>query len=259
MPKTTYRFFSWNVNGLRAIYRKDFLNWLEGIDAQWVALQETKIQEDQLEDTHRKPLGLSSYWSFAKRKGYSGVVTYTNKEPISQTSSFRNPEFDSEGRIVCLEYEKFYFFNVYFPNGKRDDERLDYKLRFYEWFQNLAQRYRKKKPVIICGDVNTAHREIDLARPKENVKISGFLPEERQWMDRFFAAGYLDTFRHLHPEASDRYSWWSLRAGSRQRNVGWRIDYFLVSEELEKNIVEAEIHDQVMGSDHCPISLTLRI
>lgn len=254
---TGYSLVSWNVNGVRAVYRKGFLDWLEKEDADIVCLQETKAQEEQLPKKLVDPLDYSSYFCSAQRKGYSGVALYTKKKPLSIQVGLGIPDFDSEGRVIIAEYEEFILYNTYFPNGNMSDERLDYKLRFYDAFLKHAEKSRKTKPVIICGDVNTAHKDIDIARPRENENRSGFLPIERKWMDKLLEHGYIDTFRHLNPD-SVTYSWWDYKTRARERNVGWRLDYFYTSKELGKNIVDAQILTDVMGSDHCPIKLIIK-
>ncbi|MCF7856675.1 exodeoxyribonuclease III [Candidatus Gracilibacteria bacterium] len=251
------KLISWNVNGIRAAAKKGFLEWLAKSPADVVAIQETKAKPNQLGMNILEPDGYESFWNSAERPGYSGVVTYSKLKPLKTEKKFPAPALNGEGRILLNEFENFYFLNVYFPNGKMGPHRLKFKLEFYEEFLKLAEKLRKKKPIIFCGDVNTAHAEIDLARPKENEEISGFLPIERKWIDKVVSKGYLDTFRLLNPK-KQKYSWWSQRSRARERNVGWRIDYFFVSEELKKNIVSAEIHDEIMGSDHCPISLELK-
>jgi len=224
-----------------------------------VCLQETKAQPDQLSQALLHPSKhVESYWNSAIRKGYSGTATYTTISPVMSMTSFSDDVLDGEGRIILLEYKDFFLFNVYFPNGGSGPVRLDFKMKFYAKFLHLIETFRKKKPIVFCGDVNTAHAEIDLARPKENEKTSGFLPKERAWIDEIVKAGYLDTFRLFHPEAKNRYSWWDMKSHARSRNIGWRIDYFFVSKELKKHLVSADIHDKVMGSDHCPVSLTLK-
>jgi len=257
MLSQTYRLCSWNVNGIRAIEKKDFLGWVKGAGMDVICLQETKAQTDQLSEALLHPEGYESYWNSAIRKGYSGTVTYTKISPVLALTSFSDDILDGEGRIVLLEYDDFFLFNVYFPNGGSGAERLAFKMKFYDRFLSAIESYRKKKPIVICGDVNTAHQPIDLSRPKENEKSSGFLPMERAWLNKLFAHGYVDTFRRLHPDDAERYSWWDMKTRSRDNNVGWRIDYFIVSDELKSNIKSAEIHANVMGSDHCPVSLTL--
>lgn len=251
--------YSWNVNGIRAVEKKGFLDWMHQAKPDILCLQETKADPSQLSDGLLHPDGYESYWSSAIRKGYSGTVIYTRVSPILALTSFGDSFLDGEGRIVLLEFEAFYLFNVYFPNGGSGPERLKFKMAFYDRFLDLIESYRKKKPIVICGDVNTAHQPIDLAHPKENEKSSGFLPMERAWLDKLFDKGYLDTFRLLHPDEKDRYSWWDMKTHSRSRNVGWRIDYFIVSEELKKAVTSADIRSDVMGSDHCPVTLDLAL
>lgn len=250
------RLSSWNVNGIRAIEKKGFLDWFHSADFDIVGLQETKAYVDQLTPKLSHPEGYESYWSSAVRKGYSGTSVYTRVSPIFGETTFGDPYLDGEGRIVQLEFDNFYYFNVYFPNGKMGPERLAYKMEFYDRFLKLIESFRKKKPIVVCGDVNTAHTEIDLARPKENANISGFLPMEREWIDKLIRKGYHDTFR-LFEKGSGHYSWWDMKSGARARDVGWRIDYFFVSDELKKNVKRAWIDKHVMGSDHCPVGLEL--
>ena len=251
------KFISWNVNGVRAAAKKGFLEWLAKTDADLVAIQETKAHPNQLGENILSPGNWRTFWNSADRPGYSGVAIFSRIEPIRVETKFPAKILNGEGRILLAEFAEFYFLNVYFPNGKASDARLEFKLKFYDEFLRLAEKLRKKKPVIFCGDVNTAHREIDLARPKANEKISGFLPIERKWLDELIAKNWLDSFRELHPDEV-KYSWWSVRSGARERNVGWRIDNFFVSAELRGNISRAEIHSEILGSDHCPISLELK-
>jgi len=252
------KFISWNVNGIRAGVKKGFLEWLAKTKVDIVGIQETKANPNQLTPNILQPKGYETFWNSALRPGYSGVANFTNITPLQTQTEFPHPILNNEGRILLQEFEKFYFLNVYFPNGKAREERLQYKLKFYDEFLKLIEKLRQKKPIVFCGDVNTAHTEIDLARPKTNEQISGFLEIERKWIDTVVAKGYIDTFRMLHPDETDHYSWWSMRSGARARNVGWRIDYFFVSVELKKNIVAAEIHSEILGSDHAPISLMLK-
>lgn len=252
------KLISWNVNGIRAVTRKGFLDWLARESPDILCVQETKAQPDQLTPELRRPSGHHAYWHSARRKGYSGVATFSKTEPLRVEAGFGIEEFDVEGRVLMTEHPDFKLFNVYFPNGKRNHERLDYKLRFYAAFLDhcdalLAQGER----LIVCGDVNTAHREIDLARPKQNEKTSGFLPEEREWIDRYLAHGFVDAFRAFHPDEPEQYTWWSYITNARARNVGWRIDYHLVSENLVPAVTGASILPGVTGSDHCPITLEL--
>jgi len=261
MPKKKeITLISWNVNGIRAAGRKGFLDWIAARPADIIGVQETKAHPEQLGMFLLHPDGYESYWNSAmEKKGYSGTAIYSQISPIGGSNPLGNKTLDTEGRIVCLEYEQFYLFNVYFPNGGGKPERFPYKLKFYDAFFRLIQKYRKKKPVIFIGDVNVAHRPIDIARPEANKDSIGFLPEERAFIDRLIKAGYIDTFRHVHGDKVDEYSWWSYRAAARERNVGWRIDYCFVSDELKKNIKDAWIDQAREGSDHCPVGVKLVI
>ncbi len=252
------KLYSWNVNGLRAALKKNFRDWLLASEADVVCLQETKAMPEQIPDDDREPADFSSLWcSSTVKKGYSGVATYYRQEPLSHGQELPDEQFQGEGRLLLCEYPQFFLFNVYFPNGQMNDDRLQYKLAYYDAFLNHAQELRKQKPIVVCGDFNTAHKEIDLARPKQNEETSGFLPIERQWLDKLVSHGYLDTFRMFEP-GPDNYTWWSFRANARAKNVGWRIDYFFVSDELEKNVKRAWIESDVTGSDHCPLGLELQ-
>jgi exodeoxyribonuclease-3 len=257
MPKRI-SLVSWNVNGIRAAERKGFLDWFHKSKYDIVCLQETKAEVGQLSPKLVHPDGYESYWSSAIKKGYSGTAVYTKVSPIFAETNFGDPFLDGEGRIVHLEFEKFHLFNVYFPNGGARPERLEFKLEFYKRFLPLIESYRKKKPVIVTGDVNTAHTEIDLARPKENINTSGFMQIERDWVEKLIKTGYIDTFRMFEKEGG-HYSWWDQKTNSRARNVGWRIDYFFVSDELKKNVKKAWIAADTLGSDHCPVGLELSI
>ncbi len=249
----------WNVNGIRAVAKKGFFEWMEKDKADIVCLQENKISEDQLTPELLKPKGYASYWNHASKRGYSGTTIYTKEEPLSIAYGMGKPRFDSEGRMLVAEYADFYLLNVYFPNGKKNEERLQFKLDFYDEFLKFCGKLKKKgKGIIVCGDFNTAHKEIDLARPKDNVDVSGFLPSERAWMDEFVEAGFIDTFRAYDKEPH-KYSWWHMRTAARERNVGWRIDYFFAEDKLEKMLNNATIEHQILGSDHCPVTLTLKI
>ena len=255
----TYKFISWNVNGIRAVAKKEALKWVDELKPDILALQEIKAQKEQIPDNLFKYQYKNLYVSSSEKKGQSGVAIFTNID-----ADYYSPCYEvdilKEGRINEIHFGNIAFFNVYFPNGKRNEERLDYKLGFYERFFNHIQNLRKSgKSVIFCGDVNTAHKEIDLARPKENEDISGFLPIERAWIDKVIEAGYIDTFRYIHKDEKDRYSWWSMRTRARERNVGWRIDYFFVSSDLKDKIVDADILDNIFGSDHAPVSLEIEI
>ncbi len=253
------RLFSWNVNGIRAVKGKGFLEWLYRESPDALCLQETKSQPGQLDTELKEPGGYHVYWAYPERKGYSGVALYTKDKPLNVKYDFGKADLDIEGRVIIGEYPEFVLFNVYFPNGKQGPERLKYKMYFYDVFLNYADVLKDAgKKLVICGDVNTAHKEIDLARPKENSKLSGFLPEERAWIDKLLAHGYIDTFRHFHKEPN-QYTYWDIKSGARERNVGWRIDYFFVSENLMPSVTGAFIMPGVTGSDHCPIGITLKI
>ena len=260
--KKNIKLISWNVNGLRAAVKKDFFVSLQQLDADIVALQETKLQQHQLTDDLIGIDGYEAHWSHATvKKGYSGVGTYVRIKPSSVKSGIGVARFDDEGRILEMDFDDFVFFNVYFPNGQMNEERLQYKLDFYEAFFGYADDLKKQgRSLIITGDYNTAHNEIDLKNPKANEKTSGFLRIERDWLDRIVENGYIDTFRHFHPDTV-KYSWWTYRFKARDRNVGWRIDYFFVTQDIiEKGWVkEAFIENDIFGSDHCPIGLILEI
>lgn len=249
----------WNVNGIRAIKGKGFLEWLHRESPDILAIQETKAHLDQIDSDLKEPEGYHTYWSYPERKGYSGVAVFTREEPLNIRYDFDTSEIELEGRVIIAEYPTLVLMDIYFPNGKKDQERLDYKMAFYEEFLQYADTLKDAgKKLVICGDLNTAHNEIDLARPKENSKISGFLPEERAWMDKFVSHGYIDTFRHFNKEPN-QYTWWDMKSGARERNVGWRLDYFFVSENLLPSVTRAFIMSEVMGSDHCPVGITLKL
>jgi len=250
--------YSWNVNGLRAAHRKGFLDWLNETQPDVLGIQETKCHPDQLDPELRQPEGYYTYWAAAEKKGYSGVALYTKQEPRSVKIGFGFPEYDREGRTIVADYEDFVLITAYFPNGSRDHSRVPFKMAYKADFLSFCNDLRDSgRPVIFCGDVNTAHKEIDLARPRQNQKTTGFLPEERVWIDEVVSQGYVDTFRALYPDRAGAYSWWSYIGGARGRNVGWRLDYFFTSEDLQPRIASAAIHADVLGSDHCPVSLTL--
>jgi exodeoxyribonuclease-3 len=264
MPKQkkTLKLISWNVNGLRAAMKKDFLGSFQKLDADVVAIQETKLQQAQMgEDMNRIP-AYESYWSHCEgKKGYSGVGTYSRVAPAAVRCGIGEKRFDAEGRIIEMDFGSFLFFNVYFPNGQMSEDRLQYKLDFYAKFFEYADVCRKRgKSLIICGDYNTAHNEIDLANPKANANTSGFLRIERDWLDRIVARDYVDTFRHFHPDTV-KYSWWTYRFKARERNIGWRIDYFFVTRDLiqKGRVKDAFIDNDVHGSDHCPIGLVVEV
>lgn len=249
---------SWNVNGFRALAAKPEWQWFENCEADVIALQETKAMPEQIAPEQRNPEGFQAYWNAATvKKGYSGVAVFSRPNPLGANFDLPGPDWQGEGRLIHLEYPEFHFFNVYFPNGQQGEHRLDYKLGYYDAFLAHAEQLRKQKPIVVCGDFNTAHRPIDLARPKENEDVSGFLPIERAWMDKFVSHGYVDTFRDVHGESKNQYSWWSYRMKARERNVGWRIDYFFVSAELKPAVKNAWIDMQTFGSDHCPVGLEL--
>lgn len=250
--------YSWNVNGFRSLYAQGNWSWFTKTHPDIVGLQETKAEIAQIPEECRQPEGYHAAWfSSAKRKGYSGVATFSRIQPLAVNFDLPDPAFQGEGRVIHLELPAFHYFNIYFPNGQKDEHRLAYKLGFYDSFLEHAQRLRKEKPIVVCGDFNTAHRPIDLARPKQNEGTSGFLPVERAWLDKLVNHGYVDTFRHVHGELPQMYSWWSFRANARERNVGWRIDYFFVSDELTSHIKNAWIDMDIVGSDHCPVGLEL--
>lgn len=250
--------YSWNVNGLRAIMNKNFLQLIKEASPDILCIQETKLQESQLTDEIKNIEDYYSYFSFAERKGYSGVAVYTKLKPLSVKHGIGIPEYDSEGRILILEYENFILFNIYYPNGQKDDIRLKYKLDFYDAVLEYLDKLKVEgKKLVICGDYNTAHREIDIKNPKANEKFSGFLPIEREWIDKFISHGYIDTYRLFHPDEI-RYSWWSYRFRAREKNAGWRIDYHFASDNMKDNLINADILNEVTGSDHCPVSLELK-
>ena len=256
MARTT--FISWNVNGIRAVEKKAALKWIDEAEVDFLGLQEIKAEADQIpESIFGREYKFQSINSSSK-KGQSGVALYTDVKGSAMCCE--HVDILDEGRINEYHFGDIAYFNVYFPNGQRSEERLAYKLAFYDRFLDHINELRTQgKSIVVCGDVNTAHRPIDLARPKANEGTSGFLPVERAWMDRLVENGYIDTFRHVHGDAEERYSWWSYRAGARARNVGWRIDYFFVSDDLKEKIVDADILHDVTGSDHCPVKLVLDI
>ncbi|PNX51879.1 MAG: exodeoxyribonuclease III [Thermoplasmata archaeon M8B2D] len=250
---------SWNVNGIRAVDRKGFFQWFTKEKPGVICLQEIKAQKEQLPSHLRNTPNYHLYINSAEKKGYSGVATYTKLKPLDVKMGFGIEKFDREGRILITEYSRFILFNIYFPNGKKNQERLDYKLDFYDTFLAYADNLKAKgKNIVVCGDFNTAHKKIDLARPKENEKISGFLPIERAWIDTFIDHGYIDTFREFNKQ-SERYSWWDMKTRARERNVGWRIDYFFVNKEFMKYVKNAFILQEVLGSDHCPIGIEIEV
>ncbi len=253
------KILSWNVNGLRAAYKKGFMDIFMTQQPDILCLQETKVQEDQLPSGLRHVDRYKAYFSSAEKKGYSGVALYTRNEPREVSFELGIEKFDTEGRFIASDFGDFMLFNVYFPNGKASQDRLDFKMEFYDMFLRYLDALKAQgKKLLICGDVNTAHKEIDLARPKENEKISGFLPQERAWIDKLIDHGYLDTLRMFNDQPG-QYTWWDMKTKARERNVGWRIDYFFVSDNLKENIKASFILPDIIGSDHCPIGIELEI
>jgi exodeoxyribonuclease-3 len=253
------RLLSWNVNGLRAILKKGFVEWLRRDMPDVLCLQETKVAVDQVPGELKSLPGYFSYFSSTERKGRDGVALFSKIEPFRVEYTLGIVGFNDEHRAIVADYGKFLLFNVYFPNGKASRERLEYKMRFYDVFlEHISRLKAEGRRIVVCGDVNTAHKEIDLARPKANEKISGFLPEERAWIDHLVEGGFVDTFR-IHHEGSGNYSWWDLKTRARERNVGWRIDYFFVSENLQDSVSSAFILAEVAGADHCPVGIELEV
>lgn len=248
------KFISWNVNGLRACVGKEFEQQFKDLDADFFCLQETKMQAGQLDLSFP---GYESYWNYADKKGYSGTAIYTKHKPLSVTYGIDIDEHDHEGRVITLEMDDFYLVTVYTPNSQDGLRRLDYRMKWEDDFQAYLHRLDEKKPVIVCGDMNVAHQEIDLKNPKTNRKNAGFTDEEREKMTQLLNNGFIDTFRTLYPEQVT-YSWWSYRFRAREKNTGWRIDYFLISERLKDRLEDAKIHTEIMGSDHCPVEIVLK-
>jgi len=248
------KFISWNVNGLRAVLKKNFSEVFESLDADIFCLQETKLQAGQVE---LDLPGYRQYWNYAEKKGYSGTAVFTKKEPLSVRYGIGIPEHDREGRVITLAYPDFYFLTVYTPNSQNELRRLDYRMQWEDAFLSYVQELEKDRPVIWCGDLNVAHQEIDLKNPKSNRHNAGFTDEERGKMTAVLESGHIDTFRYLYPDVTDVYSWWSYRFRAREKNAGWRIDYFIVSEALRERIADAKIHTEIFGSDHCPVELDL--
>ena len=248
------KFISWNVNGLRAVFSKGFPDIIKELDADFVCLQETKMQAGQLD---AELPTYTSYWNYAEKKGYSGTAIYTRHEPLSVAYGIDIPEHDTEGRVITLEYPDFYLVTVYVPNSQDDLRRLEYRVTWEDAFRAYLGELDKKKPVIVCGDLNVAHKEIDLKNPKSNRRNAGFTDEERGKFQELLDAGFVDTFRHFYPDQRDIYSWWSYRFKARERNSGWRIDYFVTSERLVPRLTSAKIHTEIYGSDHCPVELVI--
>ena len=250
------KLISWNVNGLRACVGKGFLEYFNEQQADIFCLQETKLQEGQIE---LELNGYHQYWNYAEKKGYSGTAIFTKKEPISVQYGIGVEKHDNEGRVITLEFEKFYMVTVYTPNSQEKLARLDYRMEWEEEFRNYLLELDKLKPVIVCGDLNVAHNEIDLKNPKSNRRNAGFSDEEREKMSKLLDSGFVDSFRYFYPNKTDIYSWWSYRFSARAKNAGWRIDYFLVSEKLKENMRDAEVHTEILGSDHCPVVLNIEL
>ncbi|CAK7018522.1 exodeoxyribonuclease III [Tissierella sp.] len=248
------KLISWNVNGLRACVGKGFLDFFNEVNADIFCIQETKLQEGQI---NLELEGYHQYWNYAEKKGYSGTAVFTKVEPMSVSYGIDIEEHDNEGRVITLEYDEFYLVNVYTPNSQRELARLDYRMKWEDEFKSYLKKLEDKKPVILCGDLNVAHKEIDLKNPSTNRKNAGFTDEEREKMTALIKSGFVDTFRHFYPDKEDAYTWWSYMRQARDRNVGWRIDYFIVSETLLDNVKSAAIHSDVMGSDHCPVELII--
>lgn len=248
------KLISWNVNGLRSCMGKGFMDFFDSVDADIFCLQEIKLSEGQIEWNKEN---YYSYWNYAEKKGYSGTAVFSKEKPLSVKYGIGIDEHDHEGRVITLEFENFYMVTVYTPNSQRELTRLEYRMKWEDDFRNFLNGLRKTKPVVVTGDMNVAHKEIDLKNPKTNRKNAGFTDEERQKMTELLDSGFIDTFRYFYPDAEQRYSWWSYMFKSREKNAGWRIDYFLASKELEDRLISAEIHDKVLGSDHCPIELVI--
>ncbi|MBF8984481.1 exodeoxyribonuclease III [Lutibacter sp. B2] len=249
------KFVSWNVNGLRACVKKGFLDYFNEIDADVFCVQETKLQEGQI-DLNLK--GYEQYWNYAVKKGYSGTAIFTKKKPLFVNYGLNIEEHDQEGRVITLEFEENFVVNVYTPNSKRELERLEYRMEWEDDFRKYLKKLDAIKPVILCGDLNVAHQEIDLKNPKTNRKSAGFTEEERSKMTELLAVQFMDSFRYFYPDKEEVYSWWSYMRKARERNTGWRIDYFIVSERLKESMKDAQIHPEIMGSDHCPVFLELK-
>lgn len=248
------KFVSWNVNGIRACLKKGFLNYFHEIDADFFCIQETKCQQGQVE---LELDGYEQYWNYAEKKGYSGTAIFTKHKPLSVSYGINDEKTEKEGRIITLEYEQFYLVNVYTPNSQRDLARLSYRLEWEDMIYSYLKKLDNQKPVIYCGDLNVAHEEIDLKNAKANIGNSGFTFEEREKLSHLLLSGFVDSFRYLYPDKKDSFTWWSYMNKVRERNIGWRIDYFIVSDRIANKIKDAEIHSHILGSDHCPILLNL--
>ena len=249
------KLISWNVNGIRACVQKGFLDFFNEVDADIFCIQESKLQEGQI---NLELEGYHQYWNYAEKKGYSGTAIFTKKEPISVYYGLGIEEHDREGRVITLEFEDFYMITVYTPNSQNGLARLDYRMKWEEDFKNYLKNLEKTKPVIVCGDLNVAHKEIDLKNPTTNRKNAGFTDEEREKFTELLNAGFIDTFRYFYPDTKGIYSWWSYRFNARKNNAGWRIDYFITSESLKDRLESAKIHAEILGSDHCPVELIIK-
>ena len=249
------KLISWNVNGIRACVGKNFMEFFNEVDADIFCLQETKLQENQID---LQLEGYYQYWNYAKKKGYSGTAIFTKKEPLNAIYGMGIEEHDQEGRLITLEFEDFYMVTVYTPNSQSELKRLNYRMKWEDDFKKYLKELDKKKPVIVCGDLNVAHKEIDLKNPKTNRKNAGFTDEERNKFTELLNAGFIDTFRYFYPTEENIYSWWSYRFKAREKNAGWRIDYFCVSEKMKDRLESAKIHTEVLGSDHCPVELIIK-
>ena len=249
------KLISWNVNGIRACVQKGFLDFFNEVDADIFCIQESKLQEGQI---NLELEGYHQYWNYAEKKGYSGTAIFTKKEPISVYYGLGIEEHDREGRVITLEFEDFYMITVYTPNSQNGLARLDYRMKWEEDFKNYLKNLEKTKPVIVCGDLNVAHKEIDLKNPTTNRKNAGFTDEEREKFTELLKAGFIDTFRYFYPDTKGIYSWWSYRFNARKNNAGWRIDYFITSESLKDRLESAKIHTEILGSDHCPVELIIK-
>lgn len=249
------KFISWNVNGLRACVGKGFLDFFKEVDADIFCLQETKLQEGQIDLDLE---GYHQYWNYAEKKGYSGTAIFTKEKPLNIIYGIDIEEHDKEGRVITLEFDKFYFLTVYTPNSQSELKRLEYRMKWEDDFRDYLLKLDNKKPVIVCGDLNVAHKEIDLKNPKTNRKNAGFSDEEREKFTELLNSGFIDTYRYFYPDAEGVYSWWSYRFNARKNNAGWRIDYFVASKKLEDNLLDAKIHTDILGSDHCPVELQIK-
>ena len=249
------KLISWNVNGLRACVQKGFVDFFNDIDADVFCIQESKLQAGQIDFA---PEGYHCYWNYAEKKGYSGTAMFTKAEPLSVTYGIGIEEHDHEGRVITAEFPDFYVITCYTPNSQNELQRLDYRMTWEDAFRAYLKELEKTKPVILCGDLNVAHKEIDLKNPKTNRKNAGFTDEERGKMTELLDSGFTDTFRYFYPDVTERYSWWSYRFRAREKNAGWRIDYFIVSESLNDRLISADIHHNIMGSDHCPVELVIK-